>query len=183
MPKPSHPSNESLPDQTGAWTSANSTLGSTADSARAGRFTIERLHAQGGLGQVSLAIDGQLKRSVALKEIRPDRRTVDARRRFINEAEISGQLEHPGIVPIYALERDAGGEPYYAMRFIQGRPMSEVIKVYHQAPTPRAFRDLVQRFVSVCQTMASAHSKSVIHRDLKPANVMLGDYGETLVVD
>ncbi len=154
-----------------------------AGAAVAPRFTIERPHAQGGLGQVSLAIDGQLKRPVALKEIRPDRRSDEARRRFINEAEITGQLEHPGVVPIYALERDAAGEPYYAMRFIQGRPLSEAIKAYHQEPTALSFREMLQRFVSVCQTLAYAHKQGIIHRDLKPANVMLGEYGETLVVD
>jgi eukaryotic-like serine/threonine-protein kinase len=165
------------------WTPADAATTPLADAVGTARFTIERLHAQGGLGQVSLAIDGQFKRRVALKEIRPDHRTDDARRRFLDEAAITGQLEHPGVVPIYALEKDATGEPYYAMRFIQGRPLSEAIKEYHQAPTVLAFRDLLQRFVSVCQTMAYAHSKGVIHRDLKPANVMLGDYGETLIVD
>ena len=158
----------------------------------ASRFTIERLHAKGGLGQISLARDGQLSRPVALKEIRPERRGPENRRRFLNEAEITGQLEHPGIVPIYALEKDAAGEPYYVMRFIQGRSMSEAIRDYHtnklassstRVSDNLALRDLLQRFVSVCQTMAFAHSMHVIHRDLKPANVMLGDFGETLIVD
>ncbi len=190
MPQPANNSSEPQPIQTSPW--APDSLGEAPGPGARGlaasptlgqRFTIERLHAQGGLGQVSLALDGQLNRPVALKEIRPDRRTEDARRRFITEAEITGQLEHPGIVPIYALEKDAAGEPYYAMRFIQGRPMSQAIKEYHQTPTVLVFRDLLQRFVSVCQTVSFAHSKDVIHRDLKPANVMLGNYGETLVVD
>ncbi len=180
---------------------------------RRGRFTIERLHAKGGLGQVNLACEARLNREVALKEIRPDRRNAEARRRFLIEAEITGQLEHPGIVPIYALDDDETGEPYYVMRFIQGEPLQEAIRRFHgQKPnadnaderreekTPHSssaqirvicvsdfsgleFRQLLQRFIGVCQTMAYAHSKGVIHRDLKPANVMLGDYGETLVVD
>ena len=152
-------------------------------AASAVRYTVVRPHAKGGLGQVSVARDAKLRRQVALKEIRPDRRSAEARRRFLAEAEITGQLEHPGIVPIYTLEEDAEGEPYYAMRFIQGRPMSDAIQACHREPTVMAFRDLLQRFVSVCQTMAYAHSQGVIHRDLKPSNVMLGDYGETLVVD
>jgi len=81
------------------------------------------------------------------------------------------------------LEEDAGGDPYYAMRFIQGRSLAEAIRAYHRQPTPLAFRDLLGRFVTVCHTVAYAQSKGVVHRDLKPANVMLGDYGETLVVD
>jgi serine/threonine protein kinase len=149
-----------------------------------GRFTILKPHARGGLGQVSVARDEDLKRQVALKEIRPDRLDrPQAAERFVNEAEITGQLEHPGIVPIYALGRDEAGQPYYAMRFIEGRTLADAIKAYHHRPSPLAFRDLLKRFVDICQTLAYAHSKGVIHRDLKPANVMLGDYGETLVLD
>jgi tetratricopeptide (TPR) repeat protein/tRNA A-37 threonylcarbamoyl transferase component Bud32 len=148
------------------------------------RFTILSHHAEGGLGRVHLARDEQLRRTVALKEIRPDRADhPQTRQRFLAEAEITGQLEHPGIVPIYALEQDAAGRPVYAMRFIQGRQLGDAIKAYHAQPTSIQLRELLQRFVTVCQTLAYAHSRGVIHRDLKPANVMLGDYGETLVVD
>jgi serine/threonine protein kinase len=148
------------------------------------RFTVVRLHARGGLGQVHLARDEKLKRPVALKEIRPDRRdNALLRQRFMMEAEITGQLEHPGIVPIYDLDQGAGGEVRYAMRFVQGRTLRAAILDYHRQPAPLAFRELLQRFVSVCQTIAYAHSQGVIHRDLKPDNVLLGDYGETLVVD
>jgi serine/threonine-protein kinase len=136
-------------------------------------------------------VDARLKRQVALKEIRPDRlASRELRQRFVTEAEITSTLEHPGVVPIYAFEEDENGQPYYAMRFIQGRTLAEAIQAYHRsAPgagargSPLAFRELLQRFVSVCQTVAYAHSKGVIHRDLKPANIMLGDYGETLVLD
>lgn len=147
------------------------------------RFEPVRQLAQGGLGRVSVAFDAQLRRHVALKEIRQDRATAEARRRFLAEAEITGQLEHPGIVPIYALERDERGEPRYAMRLIEGKTFGEAIREHHAAPTPLRFRELLQRFISVCQTVGYAHSKGVIHRDLKPANVMLGAFGETLVVD
>jgi serine/threonine-protein kinase len=143
-----------------------------------------RPHAQGGLGQVSVAFDEQLHREVALKQIRPDRLdTPSARQRFLNEAEVTGQLEHPGIVPVYSLDRDEAGEPYYAMRFVQGRTLAEAIRDYHSNPTPLVFNVLLQRFVAVCQAVAYAHSKRIIHRDLKPANVLVGDYGETLLVD
>jgi tetratricopeptide (TPR) repeat protein len=148
-----------------------------------GRFTVVRGHAQGGLGRVRVALDRQLKREVALKDIRPDRQAGGTAARFRNEAEITGQLEHPGVVPVYALEDDADGKPYYAMRFVQGRSLDEAIRSHHAAPTPRGFRDLLKRFNDVCQTIAYAHSRGVIHRDLKPQNVMLGAFGETLVVD
>jgi tetratricopeptide (TPR) repeat protein len=121
---------------------------------------------------------------VALKEIRPDKAgSAEVRRRFLNEAAITGLLEHPGIVPIYALDQDAEGQPYYVMRFIQGQTFREAIQAYHAQPTSVRFRELLQRFITVCQTMAYAHSKEVIHRDLKPSNIMLGEFGETLVLD
>jgi tetratricopeptide (TPR) repeat protein/tRNA A-37 threonylcarbamoyl transferase component Bud32 len=148
------------------------------------RFTVLGRHAEGGLGRIHLARDEQLRRTVALKEIRPERADDPRiRQRFLTEAEITGQLEHPGVVPIYALEHDAADRPVYAMRFIQGRTLSDAITAYHRGPTALGLRELLQRFVSVCQTMAYAHSRGVLHRDLKPDNVMLGDYGETLVVD
>jgi WD40 repeat protein len=157
---------------------------SAESSPREDRFTVVRLHATGGLGQVHLARDEKLKRPVALKEIRPDKRdNASLRQRFLMEAEITGQLEHPGIVPIYDLDEGAGGQVRYAMRFVQGRTLRSAILAYHREPAPLALRELLQRFVSVCQTIAYAHSQGVIHRDLKPDNVLLGDYGETLVVD
>jgi serine/threonine-protein kinase len=153
-----------------------------------GRYKVLRPHAKGGLGEVLVAEDAELKRNVALKRIQ-ERFAHDAvaRQRFLNEAEITAKLEHPGIVPIYGLVYDDAGQPSYAMRFIQGESLAEAIRRFHQQETRSftslPFRQLLQRFISVCETMAYAHSKQVIHRDLKPANIMLGDYGETLVVD
>src|SRR4029077_3670344 len=105
--------------------------------------------------------------------------------------EVTGALEHPGIVPIYSLGLDSDGRPYYAMRFVRGETLKEAISQYHApdeagpAPVGRslALRQMLTRFVAVCNAIAYAHSRGVIHRDLKPANVMLGPYGETLVVD
>jgi eukaryotic-like serine/threonine-protein kinase len=158
---------------------------SNADSAeKKGRFTILRRHAKGGLGKVSIARDEDLQREVALKEILPesadDRYNRD---RFVNEAMVTGRLEHPGIVPVYALGHDEQGRPYYAMKLLRGKTLHDAIRDYHALSTPLEFRGLLRHFVDVCQAIAFAHSQGVIHRDLKPANVMLGDYGETLVLD
>jgi serine/threonine protein kinase len=129
---------------------------------------------------------------VALKEIQ-DRHADDSnsRARFLLEAEVTGGLEHPGIVPVYGLGSYADGRPFYAMRFIRGDSLQDAIERYHAAQGPNRdageralkLRGLLGRFVDVCNAIAYAHSRGVLHRDLKPANVMLGKYGETLVVD
>jgi serine/threonine-protein kinase len=156
------------------------------------RFRILRPHAKGGLGQVSVALDQERDRSVALKEIQ-DRHAdhFDSRARFILEAEITAKLEHPGIIPVYGLGQYADGRPYYAMRFIKGDSLMEAIARFHadeslkRDPGQRALRlrELLRRFQDVCNAIAYAHSRGILHRDLKPGNIMLGPYGETLVVD
>jgi serine/threonine-protein kinase len=155
------------------------------------RYQRIRLHASGGLGQVYVARDQELGREVALKEIQ-DRHAHDplCRARFVIEAEVTGGLEHPGIVPVYSLGHDPDGRSYYAMRFIRGESLKEAIEQFHNAAAKRdqsertlQFRELLGRFVDVCNAIAYAHSRGVLHRDLKPGNIMLGKYGETLVVD
>jgi tetratricopeptide (TPR) repeat protein len=151
------------------------------------RYTSLRFHARGGLGEVHVAHDREVGRNVALKRIQPRHSgNADSRNRFLREAEITGRLEHPGIVPVYGVVQDADGQPCYAMRFIEGETLQEAVRRFHE-PNPDfgslACRELLQRFVAVCNTMAYAHSRGVIHRDLKPANIMLGPFGETLVVD
>ena len=107
--------------------------------------------------------------------------------RFLHEAEITGGLEHPGIVPIYALGQNSDGRPYYTMRLVKGMTLEEQIRASRKSgsphPTPLEFRQLLNHFIRVCEIVAYAHSRGVLHRDLKPANLMLGKYGETLVVD
>jgi serine/threonine-protein kinase len=162
------------------------------------RYRRLRLHARGGLGEVFVAEDTELHREVALKEIQPHRADDDgSRHRFVLEAEITGNLEHPGIVPVYGLGVYPDGRPFYAMRLVQGESLKEAIERFH-APRPGAqrlqplgssdfhefpFRQLLSRFVDACNAVAYAHSRGVLHRDIKPANVMLGKFGETLVVD
>ncbi len=155
----------------------------------AGRFRVLRFHREGGLGRVYVARDEELGRDVALKEVRPDKADeLELRRRFVLEAEINGGLEHPGIVPVYSLGTYEDGRPFYAMRFVEGDSLKESIQSYHARnprpdPTASEFRKLLGRFVDVCEAIAFAHSKGVLHRDLKPHNVMLGRYGETLLID
>jgi serine/threonine-protein kinase len=156
------------------------------------RFRVLRAHAKGGLGQVSVALDGELNREVALKEIQAKYADhPESRARFLLEAEVTGGLEHPGVVPVYSLGKHPDGRPFYAMRFIRGDSLKDAIDRFHKAGVPGrdpgerglALRQLLGRFVDVCEAMAYAHSRGVLHRDLKPGNVMLGKYGETLVVD
>jgi eukaryotic-like serine/threonine-protein kinase len=171
-------------------TMAEGSVGSSTSSGS--RFRILRPHAKGGLGQVSVARDEELHREVALKEIQERHAdNPDSRSRFLLEAEITGGLEHPGIVPVYGLGQYADGRPYYAMRFIRGDSLQEAVARFHAGADKRldsgeravALRGLLGRFVDVCNAIAYAHSRGVLHRDLKPGNIMLGQYGETLVVD
>ncbi|MFK7819049.1 MAG: protein kinase [Planctomycetaceae bacterium] len=160
-----------------------------ATNVAGGRFRVLRKHAEGGLGEVFLAHDTVLNREVALKEIRVAESQSDVNRtRFRNEAEVTGRLEHPGIVPVYDLGHHEDGRPFYAMRFIRGGDLKSAIKKFHNSPSSASsrnleFRELLGRFVDVCNAVSYAHSRGVLHRDLKPNNIMLGEYGETLVVD
>jgi len=152
------------------------------------QYTLARLHAKGGIGQVWLARDENLGREVALKELRPEGANSPAVvARFLEEARIAAQLQHPGIIPVYELVPGSSGQPaYYTMKFIRGRTLADACKRYHrrrQEAGPLEQRELLGAFVTVCQAVAYAHSRGVIHRDLKSANVALGDFGETLVLD
>jgi len=143
----------------------------------------------GGLGVVYRAIDYELNRDVAVKFLRDNHQSSYFLDLFISEAEITGRLDHPGVVPVYALGRSKSGEPFYSMRLIRGESLDQAIQEYHEAQGESAgqrwidLRDLLQRFISVCKTIAYAHTRGILHRDIKPQNVMLGKYGETLVVD
>jgi serine/threonine protein kinase/tetratricopeptide (TPR) repeat protein len=158
------------------------------------RYRPIRLHRTGGLGHVWLARDGVLGRDVALKELRADR-VGDSRlrARFLQEARITGQLEHPSIVPLYDVlgEADANGDcenPRYTMRFVAGRTLAEAIQDYHHRrrdgrATPLDLSGLLDSFVAVCHAIAYAHSRKVLHRDIKGSNIVLGDFGEVFVLD
>lgn len=226
---------------------------SSSSSISTSRFRVLRPHAKGGLGEVFVAEDVELHREVALKEIQERYAdSPESRARFVVEAEITGGLEHPGIVPVYGLGQYDNGRPYYAMRFIRGDSLRDAVDAFHRgevesaiaatipikrprstvedadspASPPQAtpidhldvtrpnqsqatpadrsvptsaqvkkflpsaadyasvqFRQLLGRFTDVCNAIEYAHSRGVLHRDLKPGNIMLGKFGETLVVD
>jgi eukaryotic-like serine/threonine-protein kinase len=177
---------------TGPWHDERSPASGSASSASVGvRYQILRRHARGGLGEVFVAHEEDLKREVALKQIRPDYAgDFLSQVRFVREAEITGSLGHPGIVPVFGLGRHPDGRPFYVMPFIRGHGLDLAIKRFHDDCRPNdaggkvvEFRKLLSHFLDVCQAIDYAHSQNVIHRDIKPSNIMIGPFGETLVVD
>jgi len=160
---------------------------SETPSAGADRYRLQRFHARGGMGEVWLAEDCRINRPVAVKRLRSDR--SELHERFDDEAQITGQLEHPAIVPVHDAGVDAEGRPFYVMKFVDGTTLKEVIQNLHAPNGPTGserevtWTRLLKVFIDLCQAVAFAHSRGVVHRDLKPDNVMLGPYGETLLVD
>ena len=154
-------------------------------------YTLQRAHARGGRGEIYVAKDSLFDRRVAIKRI-PAELDYDHRlkERLIREARIIGQLQHPGILPIYGYGRDAQERPFYCMRFVDGKTLRAAIDEFQQQSIQLSesnrrlkFVELVRFLISVCQTVAYAHSKDVVHRDIKPENVMLGEFGATFLVD
>ncbi len=162
-----------------------------ADPNAGDRYVIQRLHAEGGLGTVYLAEDRQFGRPVALKEMQERHHNSESlQSRFLQEAKINARLQHPGIVPVFSLDRFADGRPFYAMRFVEGDSFDRAIRQFHESANALSsgertlqLRKLLSHFVDLCHAIAYAHSQQIIHRDLKPSNVMLGKFGETLLID
>lgn len=138
-----------------------------------------RLLATGGMGEVYLARDTRLKRTVALKTLRLDR--IGLERRFLEEAQIAGQLQHPGIPPVHEVGELPDGRPFFAMKLVEGQTLAALLA---ERPSPgHELARFVGIFEQICQAVGYAHSRGVIHRDLKPANVMVGAFGEVQVMD
>lgn len=153
-----------------------------------GRLGDVRPFAAGGMGEVLLATDPHLKADVIVKVIHARLAgSPDLVNRFLWEARVTARLNHPGVPAVHGAGTTADGRPCYAMRFIAGREMGEAIDEVHRTGRPAAgdpaFRDLLGRFVAVCQTVGYAHLRGVVHRDLKPRNIRLGEFGETVVLD
>lgn len=152
-----------------------------------GRYQLTEPYATGGFGVVWRAKDKVLGRQVAFKHLRDNLITdADLKNRFIREAKVTAQLEHPGIVPIYDLGGLEQKAPYYTMKLVRGRPLQESIQDLHQ-DTRRAGDlgrlRLLNALVSVARTIGYAHARGIVHRDLKPQNILLGDFGETVILD
>ncbi|MDP7033254.1 MAG: serine/threonine-protein kinase [Planctomycetota bacterium] len=152
------------------------------------RYTDIQVIDQGGMGLVLRATDPKIGRSVAIKTIRPDRETTaHTLRRFQQEARITGQLEHPNIVPIYDMGQASDGTHFFCMKLVEGESLAQKLqstrnRITRLRSTHDGTRDLGD-FLKACDAMAFAHSRRVIHRDLKPANIMIGAFGEVLVMD
>jgi len=178
------------------WTSGRtrallSAMRGRAPSSR--RFDLRGVLGKGGMGEVVRAFDGDLRRELAVKRIRPDRRArrdADEREdyealllRFVAEAQVCAQLNHPGIIPVYEMGLDELGHPYFSMPEVQGITLEDVFARYREGATEWSLPRVVEVLLRIADTMAYAHSRHVVHRDLKPQNVMVGEFGVVYVMD
>lgn len=157
-----------------------------------GRYSHISEYGRGGMGRVLLVHDEHMGRDVALKELlmprsewsgpgdSPVQASAGIAARFLQEARLTGRLEHPAIVPVYELGRRSNGTLYYTMKLVRGKTLARALR---ECKTLQERLGLLKHFVDLCQAIAYAHSRNVIHRDIKPANVMIGEFGETVVLD
>ena len=159
-----------------------------------GRYTVEKELALGGMGRILVAHDEHLGRDIAIKELLPEAgdsskhritpspiwKSTPAVTRFLREARVTGQLQHPSIVPVYEIGYRQDGTLYYTMKLIRGRSLSKAIS---EADSVTERLRLLPHFLDLCQAVSYAHSRGVVHRDIKPANVMVGEFGETVLLD
>lgn len=178
----------------GGWRTEASASVVPAVGEHPGRYEELRVFGAGGMGQILLVHDTHLGRDVALKTLLPDKfgiatrggaptaqlLTVPIIARFLQEARITGQLEHPSIVPVYELGYRADGTLYYTMKFVRGRTLADALE---EAKTLADRLALLNHFLDICFAIAYAHSRGVIHRDIKPLNIMIGEFGETVMLD
>ena len=141
------------------------------------------------MGEVLLAKDICIGREVVMKMIRTDQQgsSGEVEARFVREACIQGQLEHPAIVPVYDLGNTPNGDTYFTMRRIRGETLKDVLKGLRESDPAMlarfSRRKLLSAFSNICLAIDFAHTRGIVHRDLKPANIMLGDFGEVYVID
>jgi len=149
-----------------------------------GRYAVRGLVGRGGMGEVLVCLDRDTRRQIALKRmLDPTAEDRVLRSRFVEEAQVTAQLEHPNIVPVYELGKDGEGHVYYTMKLVRGRPLRSLLSALRSGEETQSLAELVQIFVKICDAIGFAHARGVLHRDLKPANVMVGSFGEVLVMD
>src|SRR5262245_20352696 len=141
-------------------------------------YQIDGEHARGGLGRILLARDHRLGRIVAIKELVAN--DAEHHRRFVREARLTARLQHPAIVPVYEAGRWPDGKPFYAMKLVSGRALKDLIA---ERTTLDQRIALLPNMIAVADAIAYAHGVRIIHRDIKPSNIMVGPFGETVVVD
>lgn len=141
------------------------------------RYELRELIARGGMGAVYAAEDEKLNRRVALKVLDSTSAAPELTQRLIREARILAQLEHPGIVPVHDVGRLPDGRVFYTMKFVEGARLDKFVAQVSSLP------ERLRLFLRICDAVAFAHARGVLHRDLKPANVMVGSFGEVLVMD
>lgn len=155
-----------------------------------GRYLIEASLGKGGMGEVFLAHDPSCDRHVALKRIRPELRTSKIiQSRFLREAKVASFLNHPSIVPIFSIETTP--EIFYTMPFVEGETLRQILRTTREQekngevshPIGRSILTLARIFLQICEAIAYTHSKGILHRDLKPENVIVGKYGEVMILD
>ncbi len=168
------------------------TNGGLASPLRSGqsldRYRLLDVHGRGAFGNVWRAADSKLDRTIAVKELNARLAgTPDLRSRFEREARIAARLEHPGIVPVYDVGGLDGEHPYYTMKLVRGKTLAEEIAACHgleKGPARNVHKQkLLSSFLSVCQSVKYAHARNVVHRDLKPQNIVIGEFGETILLD
>ncbi len=150
----------------------------------AGRYSEQSTIGKGGMGEIVLCVEQNTRREVAMKRMLPTAAGhAKQRARFVEEAQVTAQLEHPNIVPVHELGRDADGAIYFTMKLVKGRSLAEILTAARDGEESHSLVELLGVFLKVCDGVAFAHSRGVVHRDLKPANIMVGDFGEVLVMD
>lgn len=191
-PHPSNPTVETVFEPREATTERGATTEPKVDSllveirkAARERLEIESRVAQGGMGAIDSAMDRALERRIALKTLHPHLREDDAAvRLFLREARLTGLLEHPHIVPVYDIAETDEGQLYFAMKLIEGRTFSDVIRALPRGPLETTtLYELLEIVAKVCDALAFAHSRGVLHCDIKAENVMVGDFGQVYLTD
>jgi serine/threonine protein kinase len=173
-----------VPELAEALPSPGAFRGAAADE----RYAVKNALGKGGMGEVFLCADGWIGREVAMKvALGGPSAPVHLRARFIREALVQGQLEHPSVVPVYDLGIRPDGSAYFTMKRVRGETLEEVLEKLRagdpEAAATHTRRRLLGAFSGVCLAIAFAHARGVLHRDLKPANIMLGAYGELYILD